>query len=141
MDIKTIYKNIDQELGKIFPKELVRTIGDYYCYKGEYDPVRVYDKVLSSVCTIGHDGFDSFGPESDLYDLYILYKKDGKKYVVCWHRENWFQNSEEDDLYYIESIYTLKEFMYGHIETGKIQFKKFLRSRKKIVMDDGFTLA
>lgn len=141
MDIKTIYKNIDQELERNFPKELVRIIGDYYRYKGEYDPVRVYDKVLSSVCTIGHDGYDSFGPESDLYDLYILYKENGKKYVVYWHRENWFQNSEEDYLYYIESIYTLKEFMNSHIKTGKIQFKKFLQSRKKIVMDDGFTLA
>ena len=126
MDVNTIYKNIDQELEKIFPKELVRTIGYYYCYKGECDPISVYDKVLSSVCTIGHDGYDSFGPESDLYDLYILYKKDSKKYVDYWHRENWFDKSDRSCLYYIESIYTLKEFMNSHIKTGKIQFNKFL---------------
>jgi len=136
MDINTIYENIDQELEKIFPKELVRTIGDYYCYKGEYDPIRVYNKVLSSVCEVGHD---SFGPDNDIYNTYILYEKDGKKYVSYWHREDWFQNSEEDDLYYIVSIYTLKEFINSHIKTGKRQFNKFLRLSKK-VMDDGFTL-
>lgn len=142
MDIYTIYKNIDQELGKIFPKELVRTIGDYYCYKGESDPISVYDKVLSSVCTIGHDGYDSFGPESDLYDLYILYKLEGKKYVAFWHRENWFHGSEEDNLYYITKIMTFNDFMKGNYDKdAKIRFNKFLPRGKKLVMDDGFTLA
>lgn len=132
MNINTMYKNIDHELGKIFPNELVKIIRKYYCYKSEYNPVQTYDKVLSTVIKVSHDGYDYVGPESYLHDLYILYKLDGKKYVALWHRENWFQNSEEDDLYYITKIITLDDFMkddykYKNI---KIKFTKFLETEK-----------
>ena len=140
MHIETIYKNIDQELGKIFPKELVGVIGCYSFYKSERNPISVYDKVLSSVGTIEHDGI--YGEVGALhYNLYILYKENGKKHVAFWKRKKQFNNSKENNLYYIQSTYTLKEFMDGDEEIGKVQFNRFYRSRKKIVMDDGFTLA
>jgi len=65
-----------------------------------HNPLQIYDKVLSTVIKVSHDGYDSVGPESDLH---------GKKYVALWHRENWFQNSEEDYLYYITKIITLHD--------------------------------
>tara|TARA_Y100000389_G_scaffold18504_1_gene16081 strand:- start:3027 stop:3461 length:435 start_codon:yes stop_codon:yes gene_type:complete len=141
MDINAMYKNIDQELSKILHVDLVKTISEYYCYKAEYNPVQIYNKVLASINMMGHDGYDSFGPESDLYDLYILYKLEGKKYVAFWHRENWFHGSEEDDLYYITKIMTFNDFMKGNYdEDAKIRFNKFLPRGKKLVMNDGFTL-
>ena len=111
MSIYTIYKNINLELDKIFPNELVKIIYGYYCYEGEYNPISTYDTVLSCVSSLGHDGYDYFGPENELHDLYILYKLNGIKYVVLWHRENWFNNSDEDYLYYIQSLMTLNEFI------------------------------
>uniref|UniRef100_A0A6C0JT50 Uncharacterized protein n=1 Tax=viral metagenome TaxID=1070528 RepID=A0A6C0JT50_9ZZZZ len=66
MYINAVYKNIDQELSKILPVDLVKTISEYYCYKAEHNPIQIYDKVLASINILGHDGYDSFGPESDL---------------------------------------------------------------------------
>lgn len=41
---------------------------------------------------IDHDGYDSDGPESDIYDLYVL----DKSYVYIYHYEDWFRNNEDD---------------------------------------------
>jgi hypothetical protein len=142
MSITDIYKNIDQQLLQFFPKELVKMISDYYKpeYKPEYDPIKSVDNVLSSFSTLSHDGFDSFGPKSDLYDLYILYKLNGIKYVAHWHREDWFTRSEENYLYYIHNIVELKEFMKGSVTKSKIKFNRFLPRSRKFVMNDGFTI-
>jgi len=139
MSITDIYKNIDQQLLQFFPKELGKMISDYYHYKPEYDPIKSVDNVLSSSCVIGHDGFDSFGPKSDLYDLYILYKLNGIKYVAHWNREDWFTRSEENYLYHIHNIVELKEFMKGSVTKPKIKFNRFLPRSRKFVMNDGFT--
>lgn len=133
MYINAIYKNIDQKLSKILPVDLVKTISEYYCYKAEHIPLQIYDKVLASINILGHDGYDSFGPKSDLYNLYILYKLEGKKYVAFWHRENWFHGSEEDDLYYITKIMTFNDFMKGDYDKdAKIRFNNFLPRCKNL---------
>jgi len=39
---------------------------------------------------IDHDGYDHYGPESDLHDIYIWYIKDDKYYIDSFHSEEWF---------------------------------------------------
>ena len=46
---------------------------------------------------LGHDGYDYYGPESDLHDLHILIhcKKTDKHYLDNWHTEEWFHGTVE----------------------------------------------
>lgn len=48
-----------------------------------------------------HDGYDDFGPESNIYDLYLVVKND-KNQIDYYHynMENWF-NQDENTLNYI----------------------------------------
>ena len=52
--------------------------------------IRLYDNVDDYNENVSHDGYDSHGPVSDLWDLSITYKKDGKLMTDTYHRENWF---------------------------------------------------
>ena len=47
--------------------------------------------------TLDHDGYDSYGPKSDLWDLFVLYtSKISGEYTVdhvdWFHWENWYVN-------------------------------------------------
>ena len=41
---------------------------------------------------ISYDGFDNHGPESELYDLFIIIYESAKKMYVCYnfHAEEWY---------------------------------------------------
>lgn len=45
---------------------------------------------------IEHDGYDSYGPRTVLYDLYIVYKKNKIYYLTEYHMENWFSIRDEN---------------------------------------------
>jgi len=46
--------------------------------------------IISVYEDLGHDGFDEDGPESDIWDLWIYYEKNGKRLVDNWHWEQWY---------------------------------------------------
>ena len=48
---------------------------------------------------VEHDGYDAYGPESNLYYLMIFYKKkdDYNFYIDFWSREYWFYRQDDDD--------------------------------------------
>jgi hypothetical protein len=49
-------------------------------------------EVFEDLC---HDGYDNFGPESDLWDLYLVIKLTSGKYLHRrYHAENWYRNNE-----------------------------------------------
>ena len=51
-------------------------------------------------CTIGHDGYDAYGPESDLYDAYFIFLTTSKEYIIeSWHREYWFHGEDVSNPY------------------------------------------
>ncbi len=41
---------------------------------------------------LDHDGYDRYGPESDLWDLFLITKKEGEYIFYSLHWENWFHN-------------------------------------------------
>jgi hypothetical protein len=51
--------------------------------------------IVSMIYELGHDGFDSEGPESYLHDITITFESG---YQNHWHREYWF-SGEDDELY------------------------------------------
>ena len=59
---------------------------------GHYDDTGV----ISSRETVGHDGYDRYGPESDLFDFYITYRENGVVKTDQWHREDWFRGVPEE---------------------------------------------
>jgi len=76
---------------------LINSLKDIYrFYPNQYHELQVIndnyntDDILNIEIELDHDGYDSFGPKSDLWDLIIIHKKNGKKYKSIWHREEWF---------------------------------------------------
>jgi hypothetical protein len=82
-------------------------------------------------CFMNHDGYDKYGPKSNLYDLYVFYKNDDVKlsqeqgkeeaehcesdddkmvniYVDVWHAEQWFIKNERV-MFYRERTYRITE--------------------------------
>lgn len=45
--------------------------------------------------TLSHDGYDSYGPESDLWDLSIIKELNNDYIFYDYHWENWFNDNQE----------------------------------------------
>ena len=52
--------------------------------------------------SVGHDGYDAYGPESNLFNVHICYTKPAlagsNVFVDVWHDEQWFHDNETLDL-------------------------------------------
>lgn len=64
-------------------------------------------EIISTSTKIEHDGYDAYGPESNLYDFAVLFLKDNKIYYAEFHREYWFcgEDDEEYRLCYSKDIF------------------------------------
>jgi hypothetical protein len=67
---------------------------------------------------LDHDGYDSYGPKSDLWDFYIFYNEKGQLLVDFYHWENWFGKDDDKRQYTLWKTYTMDEFI------NKPQYKK-----------------
>ena len=81
------------------------------------------EKVIDIYEHVSHDGCDEFGPESELWDLYVITQRppqDGhNRYVYyMFHTENWFRGGQvlyERELVYESHIlltFTQNEWLY-----------------------------
>ena len=59
----------------------------------------IQSEIIDTKTIITHDGYDAYGPESDLFDFYILYQKNKEIFLNNYHRENWFDGVLEE--YYL----------------------------------------
>ena len=52
-------------------------------------------EIIKCIEELTHDGHDNYGPKSDIWNLYILYKHiDTNEYFVnLYHWEDWFQQN------------------------------------------------
>ena len=57
--------------------------------------------------TLGHDGYDGDGPESNIWDLYIY---DINKRSIHWYRREYWFRGEDYEEYRLMTSYTLEEF-------------------------------
>jgi hypothetical protein len=65
--------------------------------------------IINYVEKLSHDGYDKDGPESDLWDLYILYThNDTGEYVIdyvdWYHFENWFSKDTKKEYTFCEKF-------------------------------------
>lgn len=80
-------------------------------YKKKYIDV-VYSKVK-----IYHDGYDQYGPQSDLNDFYVYYRKGYDYYFDIWHREDWYSGDDDDPYFLLK--YKMNYFKYDDKELIK----------------------
>ena len=61
-------------------------------------------KVFIDCCEVlDHDGYDEDGPQSDLWDLYIIFLNEhGEKKVDYFHREDWYDTDTDIKYIYCE---------------------------------------
>jgi hypothetical protein len=58
-------------------------------------------KFLNYRIRVDHDGYDMYGPKSNIYYLMVIYKKEDNYnfYVDFWCREYWFSDDLDDEPY------------------------------------------
>ena len=49
------------------------------------------EKIVAYLEELSHDGYDRDGPESDIWDLFLITLKDEYYVFHCYHWENWFE--------------------------------------------------
>ena len=54
--------------------------------------------VLDTNLNLHHDGYNRYGPKSDIYEYIVLFSKDSKIFYQIFHRENWFDGEESEFL-------------------------------------------
>ena len=97
-----------------------------------YDATSLIDNYLSNknIITVveyhGHDGHDKYGPESNLWDLYMIEDISYNEFIIYnYHWEDWFRsnNCEEKEfdltnyeLYLKKNLLDTKKYMLSCIE-------------------------
>jgi len=64
--------------------------------------LRSQDTLLFEIVETKHDGYDDEGPDSNLYNLHIFIKRDGKYYEQLFHREYWYHGKDDEPYVPIE---------------------------------------
>jgi len=84
------------------PKDIIMYIASYlkssYVTKEAKNITKIYNNNIVLVKEkTSHDGYDKYGPKSDIYDLYIVYYDDNFSTfnVNHWHKEYWYDNNYE----------------------------------------------
>ncbi len=71
-----------------------------------------YDYVIKSVEKLDHDGYDSYGPQSDIWTLYVFYEVRGEYFVDYLSWENWFLDNTKEE-YTLVKKYNFREVIEG----------------------------
>jgi hypothetical protein len=62
-------------------------------------------EILNVKESLSHDGYDIYGPKSNLWDLYIIFKNNkNNKITAHWHYEQWFYANDETQYYFYGNI-------------------------------------
>ena len=88
--------------------------------------------------TLGHDGYDCHGPESNLWDLEVIYidnnDNDNKLYRDWWHAENWFHPGKEEQFeLYKTLIFDINDMNGKNKALGYTYSEKTVEHLKNII--------
>lgn len=75
--------------------------------------------------TIDHDGYDEDGPESNLWDLYIITEENNQLFYYYYHWEDWFNGQRKEyKLHYrvaLDDLFKKKSVPKDHSHISIIQ--------------------
>ena len=117
MDIHLKYKNLSDEASNILSVFKDKNI----IYLKEY---------------LSHDGYDSLGPESNLWDLHIIIELNDDYIFYDYHWEDWYCENQVNEytLWQPEinlSLTTKENIRWFKIRTKNNKFKKAFKERKE----------
>ena len=94
----------------------------YYYYSGPavsfINSLSKDEELIACREDLDHDGYDNEGPESDLWDLYLITKKGSDYIFYSLHWENWFRREKHE--YHIDCKNYLKNIVCRHYYWEKI---------------------
>jgi len=111
---KTEYlKNIPKiNLSKIYNKGLKTIQFSKYSNIGQKllnEILPKYNNIVRIFETKDHDGYDEYGPKSNIWDIYIVFKNNNDLIYHNYHHEEWFcKNDEKKYFLYCERKYDNK---------------------------------
>lgn len=111
---KTKYlKNIPKiNLNTIYNKGLKKKQFSKYSEIGQKllnEILTKYKNIVRIFETRDHDGYDEYGPKSNLWDIYIVFKDNNDLIYHNYHHEEWFcKNDEKKYFLYCEKKYDNK---------------------------------
>jgi hypothetical protein len=77
------------------------------------------NNIIFSVEILEHDGYDQYGPESNLWTLYIVIKENNDFILYRYYFEDWYEkkdlsnfNIENDSYYYFELKTNIKDIEF-----------------------------
>jgi len=96
-----------------------------------------YENIIYFQEILDHDGYDSRGPKSDLWDLYTIIEINNDYIFYHYHWENWYRkNQKRKYKLYIPPIKlseTTKENIdYFHIKSNDTKFNKAFIERSNL---------
>ena len=91
--------------------DLINKLSQFYKFS-EYDKHELNtikanylnENIVKIELDLDHDGYNCYGPESNLWDLKIYYLKENNNYLDIWHREDWFNEDNNDKYELIKRI-------------------------------------
>ena len=93
--------------------------------------------IIYSEEMLSHDGYDEFGPESNLWNLYIVVEINNDYIFYHYHWEDWFSNNQHEYILFQPKIKlsqtTNRNIDYFKIETQDSKFKKAFEERLQII--------
>lgn len=119
--------------------ELLRIVYEYAKQDCSEMPTLEYnfESIRNVYQTVSHDGYDRYGPESVIYNMYILLKHGNYKYVAIWHREIWYHGMDSDQYYYFRINKEFNKYMSEIKDNYSLRdvydrFRRFLHKRKRL---------
>jgi hypothetical protein len=76
--------------------------------------------VLTAGYTLDHDGYDEDGPESDLYDIFLVVKEGDENMCYVFHMENWYHS--QPDIASFEEQFPLSESYFHALYADQFDF-------------------
>ncbi len=76
--------------------------------------------VVTAGYTLDHDGYDEEGPESDLYDIFLIVKEGDTHFCYIFHVENWYSGYPEAVTF--EEMFPLKESYFYSLYADQYDF-------------------
>ena len=62
---------------------------------------------------LNHDGFDIYGPQSNLHDYLVIIKQDNRVLYDVFHREYWFNGDDDEEYVPMNKNGAFQNELYG----------------------------
>ena len=96
------------------------------------------EDIIFSIEILQHDGYDIYGPESNLWTLYIIIKEDDSYILYRYYYEDWYHN--KNNYYVLELKTNIKDIQLYDLEMLEISVKDIIDSELKYILESKYIL-